>query len=340
MSAILVTGGSGFLGSHLVAQLADDGAKVRVLARGRPRGIERPNVAWIEGSIVDRDAVRKALVGADHVFHLAGLVSRDPGHARDMYAVHVDGTRVLCEAACEVGVARVVVCSTSGTVGASASPGPIPDETAPYPMDVLGRWPYYLSKIFQERVALSFHHERKLPVVVANPSLVLGPGDDRLSSTGDVLRFLRKQIPTVPSGGLNFVDARDAAAGLRAAMDKGRLGERYLLGGPNWTCAEFFARLERCSKVEAPVLRLPRAMERLGARLLERVYDLQGSEPPVDAVSVEMAQHYWYVDCSKARRELGFATREPGETLGDTVRYLRQHFIARRDAPRHAAPAV
>jgi dihydroflavonol-4-reductase len=332
MSTILVTGGTGFLGQHLVHHLVESGDKVRVLARTRSRPLERLDVEWIEGSILDRDAVRKALGGCERVIHAAGLVSRDADHARQMYQVHVDGTRLLCEVACELGVDRLVVVSSSGTIGVSTSPEPVPDESAPYPIEIVGRWPYYLSKIYQEQVALSFHRERSLPVIVVNPSLLLGPGDDRLSSTRDVLRFLSRQIPSLPPGGVNFVDARDAAIAIRVALEKGKIGQRYLLGGPNWTVAEFFTRLERCSKVDAPVLRLPKTATIWGARLMERVYAWRDADPPVDAVSVELATHYWYVDSSKARRELGFSPREPGETLADTVRYVREHFVKSKPA--------
>lgn len=330
MKPALVTGGTGLLGTHLVAQLAEAGQKVRVLARSRSRALSRHDVEWVEGSVLDRAAVERALAGCDRVYHLAGLVSRDPGHAREMYAVHVDGTRIVCEAAIAAGIDRLVLCSTSGTVCVSRTARPILDEAAPYPLELVGRWPYYLSKIFQERTALGFFRERGLPMVVVNPSLLLGPGDGRLSSTGDVLKFLRRQIPSVPDGGLNFCDARDVATAAQFAMEQGRAGERYLLGGPNWTVAEFFARLERCSKVEAPVLRLPRSVALFGARLLDQVYAWRGSEAPVDAVSVDMAQHYWYVDSGKAARELRWAPREATETLADTVRYLREHFLERR----------
>ena len=324
---ILVTGGTGFLGQHLVRHLVEAGDHVRVLSRTPSRDLERLEVEWVEGSVLDREALRKALAGCDQVYHLAGLVSRNPDHARAMYQVHVDGTRTLCEVACEIGVDRVALASSSGTIGVSTDAEPIPDEAAPYPIERVGRWPYYLSKIYQEQVALSFYRERSLPLVIVNPSLLLGPGDDRLSSTRDVLRFLRKQIPTVPRGGMNFVDARDVAVAMRTAMERGRLGERYLLGGPNWTVAEFFARLERCSKVEAPIVRVPKSVAILGARMMERLYAWRDAEAPVDVMSVEMSEHFWYVDSSKARRELGFSPREPGETLADTVRYLRDHFI-------------
>ncbi len=148
---VLVTGGTGFLGLHLARHLIESGDRVRVLARSRPSEpafrIDARDIEWVEGSVLDRDAVRKALGGCEKVYHLAGLVSRDASHARQMYEVHVDGTRNLCEAACELGIDRMVLASSSGTIGVSTTPDPIPDETAPYPVERVGRWPYYLSKI-------------------------------------------------------------------------------------------------------------------------------------------------------------------------------------------------
>src|SRR5262249_50753028 len=155
-----------------------------------------------------------------------------------------------------------------------------------------------------------------------SPSLLLGPGDRRSSSTGDVRLFLRRRIPVVPDGGLNFVDARDAARATVAALDRGRPGERYLLGGPNWTFKEFFGRLERASKVRAPALRLPESAQRWGAALVERAFRAVGRESPIDPISVEMSQCFWYLDAGKARAELGFDPRDPSETLDETIRYL------------------
>jgi dihydroflavonol-4-reductase len=157
-----------------------------------------------------------------------------------------------------------------------------------------------------------------------NPSLLLGPGDRRLSSTGDVRKFIKKQIPTIPDGGINFVDARDAAEATANALAKGRAGERYLLGGPNWTTKEFFARLGRIANVNPPRLKIPQKWNKLGASLVEELYRWRGKEPPVDRISVEMAEHYWWIDSTKAQHELGFAPRDPQLTLVDTVSYLRQ----------------
>jgi dihydroflavonol-4-reductase len=243
-----------------------------------------------------------------------------------MMRVHIDGTKRVLQAAKEAGVRRVVVASSSGTHAVSREPEPVLDETAPYAVEVVGGWPYYLSKIYQEKVTWAQAAELGLEVVIVNPSLLLGPGDLRQSSTVDVVRFLWQEIPVVPEGGLSFVDVRDAAAGTLAAMERGRPGERYLFGGPNWTFAEFFGRLERVSKVRGPVLKVPPKVARWGATLLEHWYRSRGNEPPVDRVSFEMAQVYWYCDCAKAKRELGFEAREPLETLDDTVRDLRRRF--------------
>jgi dihydroflavonol-4-reductase len=239
-----------------------------------------------------------------------------------MMRLHVDGSRALMHAAKTAGVRRVVVASTSGTIAVARDDAPR-DESAPYATEVVSGWPYYLSKIYQEKLCLELGKQLGLEVVVVNPSLLLGPGDRRLSSTGDVQKFLQRRIPVVPEGGLNFVDVRDAAVATAAAMARGRAGERYLLGGTNWSFAEFFGRLSRVAKVAPPRLKLPSELSRLGASVLEHVYKRIGREAPVDRQSVEMGEHFWYVDASRAERELGFEVREPAETLTDTVRYLR-----------------
>jgi dihydroflavonol-4-reductase len=240
-----------------------------------------------------------------------------------MMRLHVDGTRRVLERMAAAGVPRMVLASTSGTIGVSKDET-ILDETAPYAEEIVAGWPYYASKIYQERLA--FEHGKRLgiEIVAVNPSLLLGPGDRRLSSTGDVRRFLRREIPTIPDGGVSFVDARDAAEATAAALERGRAGERYLLGGPNWTTKEFFARLGRIAHIAPPRLKLPPSWARWGAGVVEEVYRWRGKQPPVDRISVEMAEHYWWIDSSKAERELGFAARDPQLTLVDTVAYLRQ----------------
>jgi dihydroflavonol-4-reductase len=328
----LVTGGTGFLGAHLLEQLVAVGGRLRVVTTGAPGWLKELGVEIVEGSLTSPDVCARAVTGVQRIFHLAGKVSRDPDQKRAMYEVHVDGTRTLLEAAAQKGVARVVLASTSGTIAVSADAQSVPDETAPPPMDLIARWPYYASKAYQEHVAQEICARAGIELVTLHPSLLLGPGDARLSSTEDVLRFLGKKIPTLPSGGLSFVDARDCASAFIAAMEQGRAGERYLIGSYNYTFADFFARLERLSGISAPRWKLPTKWVKPAARLMEALYDKLGKAAPVDAESAEMGEYFWYLDSTKARTELGFVPRDPTETLADTISYIRKRFLPRDEA--------
>src|SRR5215213_4793474 len=326
--ATLVTGGTGFLGSHLVRLLVDAGVKpLRVLSTSAPAWLEEAGIEVVEGSITSADTVARAVGGVAEVYHLAGRVSRGPEDAHLMYKLHVDGTRVLCEAARAAGVRSIVTASTSGTVAVTEDGDIVPDEDWPTPLDIISRWPYYASKLYQERVALESFDGDGRRLVLMNPSLLLGPGDERLSSTKVVLDFLSRKIPTVPKGGLSFVDARDAAAAFRSAMERGAHGERYLLGAANWTFDKFFGRLERITKVPAPFLSLPSRLTLAGARGISSLYKHWKLAPPVEPNEIEMAEYFWYLDATKAQTELGFAPRDPQETLLDTVNYVRENFL-------------
>jgi len=320
---LLVTGATGFLGEHLCRVLVEQGHTVRGLARSRSGVLAELGVEHVRGDVLDGPELDRALEGVRAVFHLAGAVSRDPEDAQRMMRLHVDGTRRVLERMAAAGVKRMVLASTSGTIGVSKDEE-ILDETAPYAEEIVAGWPYYASKIYQERLAFEHGERLGIEVVAVNPSLLLGPGDRRLSSTGDVRKFLKRKIPVVPDGGINFVDARDAAHATAAALDKGRAGERYLLGGPNWRMKDFFGRLGRVANVAPPRLRLPAKWNRWGAALVEELYRHRGKEPPVDRISVEMSEHFWWIDSAKAERELGFSARDPQLTLVDTVAYLRQ----------------
>src|SRR2546423_4491581 len=264
--ATLVTGGTGFLGSHLVRLLVDEGVKpLRVLSTSAPAWLEELGVESFKGSITSPEDVARAVEGAAEVYHLAGRVSREKEDAHEMYRLHVEGTRVLCEAAAGAGVRSIVLASTSGTIAVTDSDDVVPDEDWPTPLEIISRWPYYASKLYQERVALENFSGKNRRLVIMNPSLLLGPGDERLSSTKVVLDFLARKIPTVPKGGLSFVDARDAARAFYAAMQRGAHGERHLLGAANWTFEKFFGRLERITKVSAPFISLPSLLAVAGA---------------------------------------------------------------------------
>lgn len=324
----LVTGATGFLGAHLVDELCRTGdpRRLRVFQQSASPRLAGRGVEVLTGSVLSPADVARALEGVDRVYHLAGFVSRKKEDASRMYRVHVDGTRVLCEAARAAGVRRIVLASTSGTVAVSERADEMPDEDSPAPVEIIGRWPYYASKLYQEETARRACGDA-VELVTVNPSLLLGPGDERLSSTRDVLSFLAREIPMIPPGGLNFVDARDVARVMPAAMERGRPGGRYLLGGHNWTFAEFFGRLERLTKVPGPKLKAQGSWTVLAARAQAAVLRQLGRTPPVEPASVEMARYFWYFESTRAREDLGFAAREAAETLFDTVKYLRETFL-------------
>ena len=326
----LVTGGTGFLGGHLVRALAADpevAPRLRVLAHSAPPAwLRELGVEVVSGSVTSPDDVKRAVDGAADIYHLAGMVSHRPADGHRMYAAHVDGTRVLCEAAARAGARRIVMASTSGTIAVSRRADDVADEGSPAPVDLIARWPYYASKLYQEETARRACGD-KVELVTLNPSLLLGPGDDRLSSTRPILQFMARDITLMPAGGLNVVDARDVAALFPVAMARGTPGARYLVGAVNWTFAELFGRLERLTKIAAPKVKIGGDLPFWASRAQAAVYRKLGRKVPVDPPSVEMAQHFWYFDAGKAARELGFVPRDPADTLLDTVSYIRANLL-------------
>ncbi len=324
----LITGGTGFLGSHLVRQLVNSGAKdIRVMATSIPEWLTGLGVDTFEGSVTNAEDVERALEGVTEIYHLAGKVAREKDEAREMYKLHVEGTRLLCDAAKKAGVKTIVLASSSGTIAVSDNSDIVADETYSAPLDIIARWPYYASKSYQEMAALERFTGKGLRLVIMNPSLLLGPGDDRLSSTKVILDFMARKISAVPNGGLSFVDVRDTAEAFRVAMQKGRHGERYLLGAVNWTFVKFFDRLERLTKVASPRLAFPSKFAITGAHVIDSLFRQWNMASPVEADTVEMAEYFWYFNSNKARRELGFTPRDPGDTLNDTVHYVRENFL-------------
>lgn len=326
MSRFWVGGATGFLGSALVRHLRAAGHEVVAVSRSGGQ-VEDVTVQAVD--VLDDAAVAKSAEGVEGAFLATGKVTRARDAAAELHQAHVVGTRQALAGLRQAGVRRVVVASTSGTIAVGTDADAILDERSKAPLEIIAAWPYYRSKLYAEREALAAN-QPGFEVVIVNPSLLLGPGDLRESSTTDVRLFLQRAIPAVPAGGLAFVDVRDAAAGMLAAFERGRAGERYLLNGKNLTVAAFFARLERLTGVSAPILPMPRTRAlALGmSRLFDRAVQALGGTPPVDPVSVEMAQYYWYCSSEKAERELGFSPRDAGETLRDTVMDLVERGVA------------
>ena len=270
----------------------------------------------VRARLGDRPRIERAepAQGAEVLLHLAGGV-RHRGAATELYQLHVEGTRNALRAAYEVGVPRTVYMSSSGTIAVSRDGETIADEQSPYATEVVRDWPYYLSKIYAEKVAL------QAGALVLCPSLLLGPGDERMSSTSVVLRFLNRELPAVPPGGINAVDVRDVAAATVAAVTRGEAGQRYLLGGQNMTVEAFLVALERVTGIRAPAIKAPQVVSDWTARMLGALEDIAGEGD--ESVAYAMAGHYWYLDSSRAEAELGFSARPIEETLRDTVASLR-----------------
>jgi dihydroflavonol-4-reductase len=317
MQPVLITGATGFLGRHLVERLRGQGP-VRALVRNPTQAPE--SVEAVEGDVTSPVDVRRAMHGVSRVYHLAGVVSRNPEDDPLMYRVHVEGTRAVCDAALEAGIEKIVAVSSAGTIAVGREPF-AHDEQSGYKQAVVGEWGYYLSKIFAEKLAADYHARRGLPVVTVNPALLLGPGDDRDTSTKDVRLFLEGKVLAIPLGGMSVVDVRDVADGLIAAMECGRPGERYLMGGANWTFRRLIQEVSRIAGVRAPRFRPPFALQLWSGRLLRNVIpSLQG----LDDASIKMSALFWFVDARKAENELGFRARDPVETLTDTVRDIER----------------
>jgi dihydroflavonol-4-reductase len=312
-----------------VRVLAESGdpARVRVLVqKAPPPWLRALGVEVVTGTVTTTDDIARAMAGIEQVYHLAGMVSHKPADAHRMYAVHVDGTRVVCDAAARAGVRRIVMASTSGTVACSRREDDVADEETPAPVDIISRWPYYASKLYQVEAARRACGD-KVELVMLNPSLLLGPGDDRLSSTRPILQFIAKEIALMPAGGTNVVDARDVAALFPVAMSRGTPGARYLVGGVNWTFAEFFGRLERLTKIAAPKIKISGDLPVRASQAQAALFRKIGRKVAVEPESVEMAQYFWYIDAGKAARELGFSPSDPADTLRETVSYLRTHLL-------------
>jgi dihydroflavonol-4-reductase len=337
--AAWVGGATGFLGTELVRALEQRGHEVVPVSRsgggGRARAVD----------VLDPEAVTASARGCEWAFLCTGKVTRERDDSEALYRLHVTGTKSALEGLRRAGVRRVVVASTSGTLAVGTDPDRIADEGCRAPLEVIASWPYYRTKLYAEREALAANAPPEFEVVVVNPSLLLGPGDVRESSTGDVRRFLEGVIPAIPAGGMAFVDVRDAALGMLLAAERGRPGERYILNAQNLTLAAFFQRLERISGVKAPLFKLPASRPlALGiGHLFTKAVRAIGGKPPVSEASIEMGQYFWYCDASKAERELGFRPRDPGETLRDTVEDLvarKVVFPRRSGAPRSGALGV
>ncbi|HVS28020.1 MAG TPA: NAD-dependent epimerase/dehydratase family protein [Solirubrobacteraceae bacterium] len=319
MSKTLVTGATGMVGSHVARALAERGDDLRLTMRPDSG---RDNLAGLEYEavtcdILDRRAVRRAMKGVDRVFHIAGTTSLRM-RPELVYRINVDGTQTVLEEALRAGVASVVHTSSMGAVG-PAPRGSTADETQHFQLTG-PEIPYVSSKREAEVVALRLA-VRGLPVVIVNPCLVFGRGDNHRSSTEIVRRFLRREIPAYVDGALNIVDATDVARGHLLAEEHGTIGERYLLGNRNYTLDRLFSDLARLSGVEGPQLKLPLPAALALAETLER---LPGVQPAITTIEVSALGQWWAFRSNKAKNELGYKPTPHEDTVEATIAWFRE----------------
>ena len=324
MGKTVVTGGSGFIGSHLVRALAKRGDELVLLMRRSSSSEYLDGVEFdrATGDITDRRAVRRALEGAERLFHVAGSTSLREQDRESVFETNVRGTRVVLEEALEAGVERVVLTSSVAAIG-PAKPRGTADERSQFTAGGLGI--AYVNAKHEAEVEALRLAARGLPLVIVNPTYVLGPEAPNGTSMGLVRRFLLGRIPAYVDGALNIVDVRDVAKGHLQADRKGKVGERYILGGRNFTLDRLFADLERISGVPAPQLRLPSRLALGGVEVAGRAH----LPMPIAPDEIRSGLQWWTYRSTKAKRELGFKPRPHEETLEDAVRWQRDQLAGR-----------
>lgn len=331
MPTYLVTGATGFLGHHVLEALRREVPDAQLLALVRASGSAArgahqlpPDTEVVSGSPLDVAAWKDdpRLASLDGVFHLAAQVRHSRSESDDMVRLNVEGTSAMVRLAAEKEC-RLIFASTSGTVGCSKDPRSAPDEDAPYCEETVRSWPYYFSKVRAEREARALAEELGVHLVIFRLPVILGPGDHRFRSTGNVLRVLKKRLPFIIDGEMHFVDVRDAAAAMVRAMLLPAARPVYHLAGTVCPLDEFFRMIAREAGIEAAWKKLPAKLIWYVARLNE-MSGLRLHIVP-DPVVIEMAMHHWRISSRYAEAELGYRSRDPSETIADTVAWMRQN---------------
>jgi len=319
MKPTLVTGASGFIGWHVARLLTERGHRVRALVRPSSK-LRELEVEPVTGDLRDAESLERAVAGCGLVFHVAAdyrLWSRD---SNELYRSNVEGTRNVLETARRHGIERVVYTSTVGCIGVPH--GGVGDETVPVTLEEMAG-AYKRSKFLAERVALEFAASG-FPVVVVNPTAPVGDHDVKPTPTGKiVLDFLKGAMPAFIDTGLNLVDVRDTAAAHLLACERGRPGERYVVGSENLTLAEILGRLARITGKEAPRMKLPYAVAYAAGVVTTGWAHVTGHPPRAPLDAVRMARKKMFVSHEKAARELGFQPGPVDAALGRAVEWFQ-----------------
>jgi dihydroflavonol-4-reductase len=325
----LVTGATGFVGSHVARVLAEKGAELRVLVRSSSnlKNIEGLNAERVVGDLRDADSLEKAMSGCDAVFHVAADYRLWVDDPEQMYKANVEGTRALLKAAKESGVRRVVYTSSVATMG-FISNGHLADENSPVSLDnMIG--PYKRSKFMAEELAMEAGR-KEMDVVTVNPTTPVGDHDIKPTPTGRiVVDFLKKKFPAYVDTGLNLVDVDECARGHVEAFEKGQSGERYILGGENLTLKQILDKLGAITGLPSPTIKIPYVVA-LAAGVVDEVFTgrIMGKEPRATIDAVRMGKKKMFVTSAKAERELGWRQVTVDNALQRAVDWFRANGYA------------
>jgi dihydroflavonol-4-reductase len=325
----LVTGGTGFVGANVVRALLKRGVEVRALVRPRSDtgNLDSLEVELVAGDLRDRGSLEAALDGCDMLYHVAAMYALWARNPREIYDSNVTGTINILEAAGQAGVQKIVYTSSVATIGLPKDGTPGTEEVPLPPEDMVSD--YKRSKYLAEQEVLKYA-QRGLPVVIVNPSFPVGAWDVKPTPSGQIIvNFLRGKIPAYVDTGLNVVDVEDVALGHVLAAERGRIGERYILGHTNLTLPELFQLLAQVSGMNAPRIRIPYGLAYLSACASEFVARTITHKPPfVTLAGVKLSRKRMFFDPSKAVQELGLPQTPAIEALSKAVQWFRAHGYA------------
>lgn len=319
-----VTGGTGFIGANLIRLLLQQGYTVRALVRPTSRldNLQRLEVEVVKGDLGDRDLWQQ-MVGCQVLFHVAAHYSLWQTDREQLYRHNVMGTRNVLSAAQRSGIERTVYTSSVAAIGVGEN-GTVVDETHQSPLEKLVGH-YKKSKFLAEQEAVKAAQAGQ-DVVIVNPSSPIGPWDIKPTPTGDIiLRFLRRQMPFYLDTGLNFIDVRDVTWGHLLALQRGKMGARYILGNQNLPLKALLDQLAQLTGLSAPQSSVPAWLPLSVAWLDEKILAPLGKPPAVPLDGVRMAKQYMYYDASKAVRELGLPQTPITTALTDAVDWFKSH---------------
>ena len=329
----LVTGGTGFVGANVVRALLKRGTEVRALVRPRSdtQNLDSLDLELVAGDLRDRGSLEAALEGCDTLYHVAAMYALWARNPREIYDSNVTGTMNILEAAKQAGVQKIVYTSSVATIGLPKDGTPGTEEISLPPEDLVSD--YKRSKYLAEQEVLKYA-QHGLPVVIVNPSFPVGAWDVKPTPSGQmIVNFLRGKIPAYVDTGLNVVDVEDVATGHILAAERGRPGERYILGHANLTLPELFQLLAQVSGMSAPRIRIPYGVAYLSACVSEVVARTITHKPPfVTLAGVKLSRKRMFFDASKAVRELGLPQTPAIEALRKAVQWFRTHGYAKERA--------